>query len=178
MAQTTHPQKQNDIRSRNCVFVAHCVLAQCVRAVGISKNFPAIIKPVVEFCAEHEINIFQMPCPELLCEAGGFGRTSHGKVWYEKHGMRGLAQKLAKEQVAYMKGFVDNGFKIKAIIGIDFSPACAVNYINRGPVIIKERGIFIEELAAELKRAKLKIPFIGINERAPKKLAKELAALL
>ena len=53
--------------SSKCVFVSHCVLAQTVRAEGCAKS-PAVIREVVDFLVENEINIFQMPCPELLTE--------------------------------------------------------------------------------------------------------------
>jgi predicted secreted protein len=172
------PEPTKDIRSKRCVFVAHCVLAQCIRAEGVARHSAASIKPVLQFCLDHDINIFQLPCPETQCAAGGLGRAPHGKVWYEKHGLREVARRLAAEQVQYMKALAAQDFNIRAIIGIDFSPACAVNYINRGPVIIKERGIFVEELARELKEAHLKIPFIGINEHALKKLEGELGELI
>ena len=39
-------------------------------------------------------------------------------------------------------------------------------------------GIFVEELRRELDAACLKIRFLGVNQRALKKLAKELQSLI
>jgi len=165
-------------RSKNCVFLSHCMLAQAVRANGLAKNFPAAIKPVVQFCLDNDINMMQMPCPEMNCLAGGLDREPHGKTWYEKNGLRKTSSNIAKTQVAYMNDLVINGFNILAIIGIEFSPACAPEYLNKGPTITKDQGIYIEELKKELEKKKLNIKFLGVNTRWHKKLKRDLDALL
>ncbi len=101
-------------RSKKCVFVSHCLLAQVVRAKGLVKVSPAIIKQVVQFCMDNDINVFQMPCPESLCAAGGLRREVHGKAWYEKNGLRETSSKIAKEQVNYMVELKESGFAVVA----------------------------------------------------------------
>ena len=167
-----------DIRSRRCVFVSHCIMAQCVRAEGLAKYFPGPVKPVVQFLLDNDINIMQMPCPESICAAGGLGRDPHGQKWYEDRGLRETAAKIAHGQVRYMSALLEQGYEILAIIGMEFSPACAVTYLNRGPVIVKDQGIYIEELLRELDTAGLSIPLVGVNQRALKKLDRDLHALL
>ena len=154
-----------DIRSTRCVFISHCILAQCVRANGLARYYPGPVKPVLQFCLDHNINMMQMPCPETLCASGGLGRDPHGKVWYENNGLRETASKIAEGQVAYMRELSSNGYQILAIIGMEFSPACAVTYLNKGPVIYKAQGIYIEEVQKLLGEANLEIPFIGVNQR-------------
>lgn len=167
-----------DIRSKRCVFVSHCMLAQGIMAEGVVRKFPAIVRPVIEFCLKHDLNIMQMPCPESQCASGGLGRLPHGKKWYEDNGLRDTATKIAKGQAEYMKDLVDNGFEILAIIGVDFSPACAVTYLNRGPVVYKDEGIYVEELKKCLSDVGLCIKFMGINQRWHKKLQKDLENLI
>lgn len=167
-----------DIRSKKCVFVSHCMLAQVVRAEGIVKHSPGPVKPVIQFCLDNDINIFQMPCPETLCANGGLGRDPHGKKWYEQHGLRETSSKIADGQVTYMRTILDGGYEILAILGIEFSPACSVNYLNRGPVIYKAEGIYIEELKKCMALHKIDIPFIGVNQRAHLKLARELSNMI
>ena len=53
-----------------------------------------------------------------------------------------------------------------------------MNYLNRGPIITKDRGILVEELQRGLKERKLNIPFIGVNQRALKKLARQLNEMI
>lgn len=165
-------------RSKKCVFVSHCLLAQVMMAKGLVKLSPAIIKQVVQFCMDNDINIFQMPCPEFLCAAGGPGRDVHGKAWYEKNGLRQTSSEIAKEQVNYMVKLIHAGFEVLAVIGIEFSPACAPNYLNNGRRIVKDKGIFIEELQREFKLQKLQVPFVGVNQRWTRKLEKQLSEVL
>jgi len=167
-----------DIRSNKCLFVSHCILAQCVMANGIVKKFPGPVTPVLEFCIKNDINIMQMPCPETLTKMGGVGRTPHGKKWYEENGLRETAKMIANGQVEYMKKLVGGGMDILGIVGVDFSPACAVNYLNKGRSIAKGMGIYIEELKRELRKNKLDIKMIGISQRWDKKMNKDLNDLI
>jgi predicted secreted protein len=166
------------LRSKNAIFLGHCLLAQSVRANGLARYFPAVVRPVVQFCLDNDINMIQMPCPETLCAAGGLGREPHGKAWYEAHGLRERSREIAAAQVAYLKQLIDGGLCVLAIVGMEFSPACAVNLLNRGRRIQRGQGIFVEELKAALEAAGRDIPFVGVNQRALKKLAQDLQSLL
>lgn len=165
-------------RSNNCIFVSHCLLAQAVVAEGLAKHAPAAVKPVVQFCLDNDINIFQMPCPEVQCPAGGLGRSLRGKGWYEENGLRDTSTEIAKQQADYMAGLIEGGLNILAILGIEFSPACAVTYLNKGRTITRAQGIYIEELRRQLDAQGLSIPLIGVNQRWLKKLDKQLREIL
>ncbi len=165
-------------RSSNCVFLSHCLLAQTVVARGLAKHTPAAVKPVVQFCLDNNINIFQMPCPEVQCPAGGLGRSLRGKVWYEANGLRETSVEIAKQQADYMAGLIEGGLNILAILGVEFSPACAVTYLNKGRTVTRAQGIYIEELHRQLDARGLSIPFIGVNQRWLKKLDTQLQELL
>jgi predicted secreted protein len=147
-------------------------------AEGVVRHHAASVSPVIEFCLKNEINIFQMPCPETLCMSGGLGRVPHGKMWYEKNGLRDTSAGIAENQVAYMVRLRDAGMEILGVIGVEFSPACAVNYLNRGRSIVKDEGIYVEELKMRLAVAGIEVPFIGINPRWAKKMMTDLEALI
>lgn len=147
-------------------------------ADGIVKRFPSALRPVLEFCLENEINIMQMPCPEAACASGGLDRTPRGKSWYDRNGLRETSREIALAQAAYMGKLRDNDFEIMAIIGVEFSPACAVNYLNRGPSIYRDQGIYIEELQAALSKQNLEIPFIGVSAKWHKKMVRDLDEIL
>jgi predicted secreted protein len=166
------------LRSRRYVLLSHCLLAQGVRAEGLAKYFPAAVKPVIQFCLDHDINMVQMPCPETLCPAGGLVRKPHGKKWYERAGLRDTSRTIATSQVAYMKQLRASGSTLLAVIGMEFSPACAVTYLNRGNRIHRDRGIYVEELQTALAAEGMTVPFVGVNQRALKKLQTDLNALL
>lgn len=166
------------LRSQKCAFVSHCLLAQITVAKGLAKTSPAMAKQVVQFCMDNDINIFQMPCPEIHCKAGGVERDLHGKKWYEDNGLRETSREIAKTQVCYMKKLIGSGANILAIIGVEFSPACAPTYLNKGRSIIRSKGIYIEELIAELQLQGLQIPIIGIKQSWHRKAQKQLNELL
>ena len=56
-----------DVRSKYCVFVSHCMLAQCVMANGVVKQFPGPVKPVLQFCLDNDINI--------ICMRSSYGKS-------------------------------------------------------------------------------------------------------
>lgn len=165
-------------RSNRCVFVSHCMLNQAVMTKGLVRGEPAIIKQVLQFCMDNDIGIVQMPCPETLCGAGGLGRERRGKKWYEEQGLRQTSERIATEQVEFMLNLIQKGVEVLAIIGIEFSPACAVNYLNRGRTILSDTGIYVEELKKAVKSKGIVIQFIGVNQRWKKKLARQLEAVL
>jgi predicted secreted protein len=127
---------------------------------------------------EHDINIMQMPCPESLSTAGTLTRVPHGKKWYEDHGLRVTARDIAQKQVHYMKQLIEAGNKIIAIVGVEFSPACAVTYLNKGRSIQRGKGIYVEELERALSEQQLTIRIIGISQRWTKKMVRDLRATL
>lgn len=166
------------LRSKRCLFLSHCLLAQAVRARGLAKYFPAAVKPLVQFCLDHDINMIQMPCPETLCAAGGLVRDPHGKAWYDARGLRDTSRQIARGQVAYMRELIQNGFDVLAVVGMEFSPACATKLLNRGRRVVHDQGIFVEELKAAMCEVDLDIPFLGVNQRGLKKLQHDLLSLL
>ena len=167
----------SDVRSKYCVFVSHCLLAQCVMADGIVKRFPGPVKPVLQFCLDHDVNIMQMPCPESLCASGGLGRKPRGKAWYEAHGLRDTSREIATGQAEYMLRLQQSGFVILGMIGVEFSPACAVNYLNKGQRITRGEGIYVEELKTAMRERGLDVPLIGIAQRWHKKMERDLLEL-
>jgi predicted secreted protein len=154
------------------------MLAQCVMAEGVAKVHPAMVRPVVEFCLNNDINIVQMPCPETNCAAGGLGREPRGKVWYERNGLRDTCIEIAAGQLDYMQRLLAANIEILAIIGIDFSPACAVTYLNKGRSIVRDEGIYIEELKKGMAARGFSVPFIGVAAKWERRIERDLRALL
>ena len=54
-----------DGRSRDVVFVAHCVLNQNSISDGTA-DFPGMIKEVLDVLRNSDVGVVQMPCPELM----------------------------------------------------------------------------------------------------------------
>ena len=68
-----------------------------------------------------------------------------------------------------IKALLSNEYEIIAVLGIEFSPSCAIKYQYTNKGIIKRQGIFIEILRSMLTSEGIDINFIGINRRGIKK---------
>jgi predicted secreted protein len=148
-------------RSRDYVYVPFCMLSQGIRATSIVKVYPAIINPVIELFMQKNINIIQMPCPELIFD--GFHRQPCGKPKYDKPENRKVCREVAQGIVDQMKFFKKHGCNLRLVMGIDYSPSCAVSVITgrfRGDMK-KGKGIYIEELQHVMRAEGIEIPFVG-----------------
>jgi len=165
-------------RSKRFVFVPFCLLSQGVRAQGIVRQFPAIVEPVVDLLMDLDINIYQMPCPELFFDK--FQRRPCGKSKYDTHKNRAICQQLGKNVANWIKMFKDNNCLVEAILGIENSPSCAVKFmLGRQRQRVNEAGIFIEELQTVLREQDIKgIPFVGVQIYHIDKTRQELQKLL
>ncbi len=148
-------------RSREYVYVPFCMLAQGIRATTIVRVYPAIVNPVIKLFMEKNINIIQMPCPELIFD--GFYRKPCGKPQYDNQKNRKVCREVSQGVVNQMKFFKENGCNIRLIMGIDYSPSCAVSVITgrTREEMKKGKGIFIEELQCAMKAEGFSAPFVG-----------------
>lgn len=169
-----------DIRSKKIIFIPFCLICQAFQAKGIVKKYPAIIKPVLEKLMVYNINLIQLPCPES--QFGGYknslNRFPKSIKKYNNPKFRNLCHKLSLDTVDIIKAIIHNNYKIIAILGIEYSPSCAISYQYTEKGIVHKQGIFIEELKSLLNNEKIKIPFIGINRRGVKKSLHKLEELL
>lgn len=172
---------QEDRRSNKFVFVPFCLMCQAFQARGIVKyDWTATIKPIMQELLKHNVNIIQLPCPEsqLGGWTKGLSREPMGYKGYNISEFRELCENLAGETIGMIEGIIDNRFEVKAILGIEMSPSCAVNYqyTNKGTTHLP--GVFMQSLMKGLKDRKIEIPFIGINRKFINKGHKQLTELL
>lgn len=151
-------------RSKKVVFVPHCALFQGIRATGIVKKYPAIVTPVINYLVTNNFNIVQMPCPELVFDT--LHRSPCKKNKYDKPGNRRVCKNISEEIVERMIELKTGGFELSLVIGVDFSPSCAVKQLTgREPrSYVSGKGIFTEELQKIMNSNDLgRIPFVGIQ---------------
>jgi len=140
-----------DKRSRKIALVAHCLLNQNSRAIGLAKK-SSVISEIVEFLIRREIGIIQMPCPELAY--AGVARQPQTKEQYDNAKFRRCCRKIAEEIANQMQEYAKGGVKLKFVLGVDGSPSCSVN---------KNSGIFMEELRLKLDERGISALFYGIS---------------
>lgn len=161
-----------DNRSKYFVFVPFCLLSQAYQAQSIVKyEWKSSIKPIVELLLDNDINIIQMPCTEssfnnsLIREPMGLSKYDNKE--FNKH-----CEKLATQVANEIKNIITSNYKVIAILGIEQSPSCCVNYIYTNHGNENRKGLFIEKLYEKIKD--YNIPLIGINRKYINKSLKQL----
>ena len=165
-----------DNRSKYFVFVPFCLLAQAYQAQGIVKyEWKSSIKPFVKLLIDNDINIIQMPCAESTFNNNiirkPMGLSKYNTDEFNKH-----CEKLADIVANQIKNIIDSNYKVIAILGIEQSPSCCVNYIYTNHGNEKRKGIYMEKLYEEIKS--YNIPIIGINRGHINKSLKQLEELI
>lgn len=165
-----------DNRSKKFIFIPFCLIAQAYQAQGIVKyEWKSSIRPFIDLILDYDINIIQMPCAEtefknsLIREPKGI--TKYDTVDFNNH-CESLANKVAKQ----IKDLVESNYEVVAILGIEQSPSCCVDYIYTNKGIEKRMGLFMQKLHENIKG--LNIPVIGINRKHINKSLKKLKELL
>mgnify|MGYP005846226523 CR=1 FL=1 len=148
-------------RSKKVVFVAHCLLNQNARAAGAERAAGAI-KEVIQLLTESDVGIIQLPCPELEFDTG-LNRRPKPRSSFDNKKYRQACKKLSCELLSKIEEYMKNGYTIVGLLGIEFSPTCSVYQIENGSRIIPGKGIFIEELEAEMRKKRFQVPIIGVN---------------
>ncbi|MCW3994135.1 MAG: hypothetical protein NWE85_06200, partial [Candidatus Bathyarchaeota archaeon] len=149
-----------DKRSGRIAIVAHCILNQNSRVLGLAER-PSMITEIVGFFLLGKIGILQMPCPELTY--AGVLRQPQTKDQYNTIMFRGHCRKIAKEIVDQIQDYAKCGINTEIIIGVDGSPSCSVNETSKGKPCgnmskherVKGSGILIEQLCFALKERKM-----------------------
>ena len=165
-----------DNRSKKFIFIPFCLMAQAYQAQGIVKyEWKSSIRPFMDLILDHDINIIQMPCAEtefknsLIREPKGI--TKYNTKEFNEH-CKTLANKVTNQ----IKNLIESNYEIVAILGIEQSPSCCVNYIYTNKGMEKRMGLFMQELYKNTKE--LNIPIIGINRKYINKSLTELEKLL
>lgn len=146
---------------KKVVFVPHCILNQNVRAVGKEKS-NGTIKEIVNFFAEAEVGIVQLPCPEVEFD-GGLNRQLKTKENYNNEVYRNCCREISLKVLKEVREYLDKEYKVVGILGVEFSPTCAVYRIENGKKILPGKGILMEELEKEMQKENFQVPIIAVN---------------
>ncbi|MFI3260168.1 MAG: 2-thiouracil desulfurase family protein [bacterium] len=165
-----------DNRSKYFVFVPFCLLAQAFQAEGLVKyEWKSTIKPFVELLLKYDINIIQMPCPEtnnnVNIKRNPLGLSKYDNLEFNNH-----TEELTNEVSKQVENILKNGYEVLAILGIEQSPSCCVNYIYTNKGMVNRKGLYMEKLYKKIENKK--IPFIGINRKYIKKSLNSLEKII
>lgn len=165
-----------DNRSTYFVFVPFCLLSQAYQAQGIVKyEWKSSIKPFIQLLLDNDINIIQMPCAESSFN-NSLIREPKGLSKYNNDSFNEHCEKLAADVANQIKTIIESNYEVLAILGIEQSPSCCVNYIYTNHGNEKRMGLFMEKLHDKVKE--YNIPIIGVNRKYINKSLKQLTEII
>ena len=165
-----------DNRSKKFAFIPFCLIAQAYQAQGIVKyEWKSSIRPFIDLLLDYQINIIQMPCAEAEF-SNNLIREPKGISKYDTEEFIKHCQFLADKVTKQIKDLIEANYEIVAILGIEQSPSCCVNYIYTNKGMENRMGLFMQKLYEKTKE--LNIPIIGINRKYINKSLKKLENLL
>lgn len=129
----------------------------------------------------YKIDIIPYICSESSFKGyeNGLLRKSHGIGYYQKiDGYEEHCRNMAKQMTEKICAMKEGGYEFAAIMGIEHSPSCAVNYIYSNNGMLKRSGLFITSLKEYLTLYKVDIPYIGINRKHTRKSLEALEIIL
>lgn len=137
------------MRSKEIIVIAHCCLNQNTVVPGWDRARGAY--PFIKQLIQRGYGILQLPCPETL--ALGIDRPPMDYDEYNTPEHRSLCEKLCDIPVQMVKHHHDAGDRLIGIIGIRYSPNCALS---------DQRGVFMKILLERLEETKPSLPLIEV----------------
>jgi predicted secreted protein len=158
-------------------FVAHCLLNQNAKVDGGART-PGIYPPLVEELRAQGWRIEQMPCPELAFT--GLHRFWAVKEQLDTVAFRRHCRRIARAVASAIEVHAARGDDI-VLVGLEGSPSLGVCVTSSDPELggrptwtegatelTTGKGIYIEELEAELTERGFKMPrAMGISHQLP-----------
>ena len=169
--------KIDDARSGKLIFISHCLLNQNACVKGISSE-AAMIKPLIKLLMDHDVAIYQMPCPEVsFCGQARWGQV---KQQYSTPMFRRHCRQIAEQILDHVQNYTDTGHRVLGVVMRDGSPTCGLHrtavsaddeQIWGGMVwqipkqrFAETRGVYCEELQAEKERRNMDLLFLSLPE--------------
>ncbi len=156
-----------DARGRRIVLLAHCLLNQNAKVAGLATH-SGIFSPLIAILEEAGAGIIQLPCPEFIHLGPSRPLGTDTVEQYDTPEYRDSCRNLARCIAAQAASYLEAGYVIVCVLGVEGSPSCGV---SRAPRLVGENaqlepgsGVFVEVLEEQFRAAGLRVPFLGIPE--------------
>lgn len=106
---------------KQVIFLVHCFLIANTRFPG-GGCYGGVTIPFIEKLLKSEVGIIQGPCPEFLCL--GLEEQLYGQLSERK--LRKCYRKIAEGVAEQIRAYLDLGYEILGIIGMNPSSSCGV----------------------------------------------------
>lgn len=122
-----------------------------------------------------------MPCMETMYHGGtrtGLNRKPQGMKAYDVPEFRKFCDAQARQMVEQVSGIIASGYEVVAILGMEYSPSCAVKIQYPPKKGDANRGVFMRAVMHRLDEQGFNIPFLGINRRGIRPTLSRLTLIL
>ena len=165
-------------RGKKIILIANCLLNVNSKVEGLAEEEG--VARIVQEIFSQGYGLIQLPCIEMA--TFGVKRWGVVKEQCDFPGYRENCLKLLSPVINQIKDFLDHGYEITGVIGLDGSPSCGVNCTVRGnwggefiaesnyqdrissATLAPGMGMMMEILQELLLENDINIPFHGINE--------------
>jgi predicted secreted protein len=167
-------------RSRRILITCHCVLNANAKVYPLATE-RGIFSNAVSSYIEKGCGLFQLPCPELSYI--GMNRWGMTKEQYDHPNFRVHCRDILRYPMVQLQAFVQAGYELVGILGMDGSPNCGVTLTCEGyrggelcPQnqvaeqvkslrFIPGKGVFMEEFLELLRQIDLQPELFAIREK-------------
>lgn len=178
---------------KKILILAHCLLNTASKLKSSEEGLEAedkLRKKLIQLALEKDMHILQLPCPEFTLY--GPRRWGHAKKQFENPFFRRHSQEILQPIVDQIEAYYqeDELFEVVAVVGVDGSPSCGVDYtyssdhwlgeFSGRPSDIKDDlktierekkpGYFMEILKEELDKRNIPMNFVGLFADEPEKV--------
>lgn len=115
-------RKSNSMK--NIILLSHCLLNPLsqVRA----ENERESMEPLLTWLTKNKIGIIQLACPET--EVYGLRRWGHVREQFDNINYRKTCRSMINQKLDEVREYINNGCRLLAVVGIDGSPSCGINF--------------------------------------------------
>ena len=169
-------------REKKIVLVAHCILNVNAKVEGIAPSKAGVDELVIGLMRQG-FGIIQLPCVEQdMC---GIRRWGQVKEQLDHPNFRERCYTLLQPIINQVEDFIQNGYSVCGVIGLDGSPSCGVELTCSGEwygeigegfnvlekanslQMVPKSGVMMDVLKSMLKERNIEIPFLAVDEANP-----------
>ncbi|MFM2479790.1 CD3072 family TudS-related putative desulfidase [Celerinatantimonas sp. YJH-8] len=176
-----------DHRSKKLVLVSHCLLNQNAISDGTA-DLPGTFSDVIQVLMKYNVGIIQLPCPELIClgldrgDQQGCTReviVENTRIRHQllTHHSQNKISNLIDSLMYQIREYLNNGFMIIGIIGVNRSPSCGVETTSDENQEQSGQGVFMQQLITRLQQENIVIPMLGIKTSQPEQAVQKVESL-
>ncbi len=165
-------------RSKEILVVCHCLLNSNSKVYPLAE-VEGVYRHAIKASIDRGVGILQLPCPET-CYLG-MKRWGMTKEQYDHPAYRSFCQSILQPSILQIKAFIDAGYTLTGIAGMDGSPNCGIEKTCLGfkggevcnDQIISDpckhlrsvpgMGVFMEVLKQLLIEVNISIPLLSLH---------------